>query len=100
MFSPLWECDISEGKCCGAQDFTCNDGNVGNYAVQVASAEDVQIAVTWASKHNVALSVKTTGHDWNGRSTNKNTLNIWMRGLKDVTYFEDWSSECGANGPP
>ena len=23
-----------------------------------------------------------------------------MHNLKDITYFEDWSSECAANGPP
>ena len=101
MGVPVYECDISQGKCCGTTDPICHAGNIGNYAVQVTSALDVQIAVQWASLNNVALSVKTTGHDWHGKSTNKDTLNIWMHGMKGVTYFEEWSSEeCDANGPP
>ena len=67
----------------------------------MTSAHDVQIAVQWAALNNVALSVKTTGHDWHGKSTNKDTLNIWMHDLRGLTYHEDWvSEECEANSTP
>ena len=93
---PMFECDIGDAKCCGptvpipSTDTTCNQGNVGSYAVNVSSAEDVKTAVSWAAAHNVALSVKSTGHDFQGRSMNKDTLNIWIHNLKGVTYMEDW----------
>ena len=96
MMMPMFECDIGDAKCCGptvpipSTDTTCNQGNVGSLAVDVRSAEDVKIAVAWARDHGVALSVKSTGHDFQGRSMNKDTLNIWIHNLKGVTYMEDW----------
>ena len=106
--SPVFECDIDEAECCGpiqaaepsASETTCKQGNVAQYAVNVGSAEDVKTAVSWAAAHNVALSVKATGHDFQGRSTSKDTLNIWMHNLKGVSYFEDWSpTECASDAP-
>ena len=57
--------------------------------------------MAFAAEHNIALSVKSTGHDFQGRSINRNTLNVWLHNLKNVTYFEQWSpTECDANEPP
>ena len=39
--------------------------------------------------------------DFFGKSTNKDTLNIWMHNFKDVKYFDSWSTtECASNYPP
>ena len=39
--------------------------------------------------------------DFFGKSTNKDTLNIWMHNLKDVEYFDSWSTtECADNDTP
>ena len=39
--------------------------------------------------------------DFFGKSTNKDTLNIWMHNFKDVKYFDSWSTtECASNDPP
>ena len=64
MMMPVFECDISEAQCCSATGEICYDGNVGNYAVNVTSARDVKTSVAWAAQHNVAVSVKSTGHDF------------------------------------
>ena len=99
MMQPVWECDISKGECCGPEDQICHAGNIGSYAVRVEEPQDVAKAVAWACRHNVPLSVKTTGHDWHGKSTNKDTLNIWMYNMKKVTYHEAWSSDtCESTG--
>ena len=37
------------------------------------------------------LSVKSTGHDFQGRSTSQDTLNVWVHYMKNVTYFDNWS---------
>ena len=61
---PVFECDISEAQCCSANGETCYAGNVGAYAVNVTSARDVKTSVAWAAQHNIAVSVKSTGHDF------------------------------------
>ena len=61
---PVFECNISEGQCCAADSDVCYAGNVGRYAVNATSAQDVKKAVSFAAQHNIALSVKATGHDF------------------------------------
>ena len=98
---PVFECNISEGQCCSADSDVCYAGSVGRYAVNATSAQDVKKAVAFAAQHNIALSVKTSGHDFQGRSSNKDTLNVWLHNLKNVTYIEDWMpSECETPEPP
>ena len=98
---PVWECNMGEAQCCGAESETCYPGNVGNYAVNATSAQDVKTAAAWAAQNNVALSVKSTGHDFQGRSSSKDTLNIWVHNLKNATYIEDWTpTECDQGEPP
>jgi FAD/FMN-containing dehydrogenase len=62
--------------------------------VDARSAEHVQKAVKWAADHDIPLSVKSTGHDFQGRSTRADTLNIWVHNMKGVTYVENWTSGC------
>ncbi|KAK9775080.1 putative FAD-binding PCMH-type domain-containing protein [Seiridium cardinale] len=38
------------------------------------------------------LVVKSTGHDYNGKSTGKGSLSLWMDGLKTVDVIEAYSS--------
>ena len=47
----------------------------------------------FAAKHNIALSVKATGHDYQGRSTGKDTLGLWLHGLKEVTFLENFKPQ-------
>ena len=67
---PMYECNMSETTswgephCCTPESTECFSGEAGGYAVNVTSAQDVKTAVAWAAQHNVALSVKSTGHDF------------------------------------
>ena len=38
-------------------------------AGQVATADDVAVALTFANTHNISISVKTSGHSYTGSST-------------------------------
>ena len=43
--------------------------------------------------------MKATGHDFQGRSTGKDTLNIWLHDMKEVTYFESFKPQgCNIDG--
>ena len=56
-------------------------------------------AVEFAADRNIPLSVKSTGHDYQGRSTSSDTLNIWVHNMKNITYFETWESNCKESEP-
>ncbi len=43
------------------------------------SYKDVQAALAFSNSTGVRLSVKNKGHDYKGRSSGKDTLNLWVR---------------------
>ena len=90
---PFIDCGM-EAECCwyGTTD-TCQRGETPAFTVQAQKVEHVQRAVEFAAKHNIALSVKATGHDYQGRSTGKDTLGLWLHGLKEVSYLESFKSK-------
>ena len=67
--------------------------------MNASKAEYVATAVAWATQKNIPLSVKSTGHDFQGRSVSNDSLNIWVHYMKDVTYMESWTSTCAESEP-
>ena len=51
---------------------------ISEYAVAAETTEDVAAGVAFASKHNLRVAVKNTGHDYTGRSTANESLMIWV----------------------
>lgn len=54
--------------------------------VHPAKVKDVVAAVRFAAKNNLTVSVKGTGHDYNGRCSSDGSLNINTRLLNDVFF--------------
>ena len=46
--------------------------------IEVKSVSDVQAALAFSRFTGTRLSVKNKGHDYKGRSSGKNTLNLWV----------------------
>jgi hypothetical protein len=70
------------------------------YVVNATTPHQVSTAIQFAQKNNVRLIVKSSGHDFRGRSVGGNSLSIWvhhMRGLALKTF-----RPCGgpSGGPP
>ncbi|KAI1174422.1 putative isoamyl alcohol oxidase [Nemania sp. FL0916] len=65
---------------------SCNQGSLPSYSIQVKTADDVKDAFTFASRTRTTLSIKNSGHDYNGRSTGPGSLSIWTRELQDMSY--------------
>lgn len=63
---------------------------LGAYAVAAQTEGDVQAAVAFAKEHNLRLVVKSTGHDWFGRSTAPGSLVLWMHHRKRMTWHESF----------
>ena len=69
------------------------------YAVLAESEADVQAAVSFAAAHNLRLVVKSTGHDWMGRSTSAGALLVWTHLLSKIAFEPAWTGSCGASEP-
>ncbi|KAJ7354414.1 FAD-binding domain-containing protein [Mycena albidolilacea] len=69
---------------------TCGQGDLPVYSVEAETVGDVQAAVQFASKHNLRLVVKSTGHDGLGRSTAPNSLLIRVSKFQNVSSTDDF----------
>lgn len=60
--------------------------------MKISNVAQIQLAVNLAPSLNLRLTIRNTGHDYNGRSVGKGALSIWTRGLKEIQYFEKYES--------
>jgi hypothetical protein len=91
VMSPLWQ-----GRTCLPTDDptqNCTLGGYPNYAVNVSSVAQIQLAVNFARNANIRLVVKNTGHDFNGKSAGAGALSIWTHHLKDILVIEKYKSK-------
>ena len=56
--------------------------NIPAYSVEALNVNDVQKAIVFANKHNIPVTVKTSGHSLAGSSTGKDSLMIWMHNFE------------------
>ncbi|KAI0646623.1 FAD-binding domain-containing protein [Trametes meyenii] len=64
----------------------CRLGNIPPHYIEAASVSDVQAALRFSKRTGVRLSVKNKGHDYKGRSSGKDTLALWVTGLKSLSH--------------
>ncbi|KAI0534841.1 FAD binding domain-containing protein [Xylaria digitata] len=76
---------------------SCTLGNSPNYAINVSSAADVLAGLKFAQRKNLRLIVKSTGHDYLGRSDGKGSLSLWTHNLKTISFLNYTST--GYTGP-
>ncbi|KAJ5735098.1 FAD linked oxidase N-terminal [Penicillium malachiteum] len=62
----------------------CTLGNYVRYSVNVSTSTQISDAVKFATKHNIRVIIRNTGHDYNGKSTGAGALAIWTHHLKDL----------------
>jgi len=71
------------------------------YVVDVRTEEDITKALNFASSKQIEVSIKTTGHSYQGSSTKADTLMIWMHNYpKDGTINHNYVDSCGTNHGP
>jgi hypothetical protein len=66
----------------------CVIGTYIQYAVNASSASDYQKTIAFTQKHNIRLTVRNTGHDYNGKSTGAGAVAIWTHHLKDMQVVD------------
>ncbi|KAH7129381.1 hypothetical protein B0J13DRAFT_136940 [Dactylonectria estremocensis] len=80
-----------------AESRPCTLGNYVSYAIKASSSAQVAKAVKFATKYNIRLVVRNTGHDYLGRSTGAGALAIWTHHMKSTKVVQ-WSDSV-YNGP-
>lgn len=68
------------------------NGPLPDYRLQVKTVSDVQNAIRFATKHNIRLTVLTTGHDQLGRSDAGSGLIIDLSLFNGVQVFESFTA--------
>lgn len=58
--------------------------------MKAKSAKHIQEAVKFAARHNVKLVIKNSGHDFLGRSSAPNSLQIFTRELKEISIVDEF----------
>ncbi|KAL4914622.1 hypothetical protein BDW62DRAFT_204377 [Aspergillus aurantiobrunneus] len=78
----------------GAQGYVkergCGVGGLPQYIVNATTDEQIATAMQWASKRDIRIVVKGTGHDMSGRSTGANSLSIWTHNLNHFKHDTAW----------
>ncbi|KAI9566290.1 FAD-binding domain-containing protein [Boletus coccyginus] len=67
--------------------WSCAQGSIPNYYVDVAKVSDVQTAVVFAKNNSISLVIKNSGHDYIGRSSGPSGLAIWVSKISLVRDF-------------
>lgn len=96
MQAPNWEEDAS-GNGCFSPDVPCAQGDISPVAVAVQQPSDVANALRFAQQYNIQVVVKSTGHDFQGRSTAAGALMIWMHTYTGVSIAT--TSACPGDTP-
>eukprot|EP00218_Dolichomastix_sp_CCMP3274_P009728 CAMPEP_0170140118 /NCGR_PEP_ID=MMETSP0033_2-20121228/6147_1 /TAXON_ID=195969 /ORGANISM="Dolichomastix tenuilepis, Strain CCMP3274" /LENGTH=656 /DNA_ID=CAMNT_0010376309 /DNA_START=102 /DNA_END=2072 /DNA_ORIENTATION=- len=78
--------------------------NLPAYVARAETVADVRAALAFASTHNIAVTIKTSGHSYAGSSTGRGTLLVWMAhfetpgpgGTALVLGPGEWTDSCAA----
>ncbi|CAF4960302.1 unnamed protein product [Rotaria sp. Silwood1] len=73
---------------------SCIQGAVPTLAVNATLPEHVEATVQIASTYNLRLVIKTTGHDYLGRSTANGSFLLWLHYMKNMTLIDQFTA-CG-----
>ncbi|KAL8906001.1 MAG: hypothetical protein Q9207_002286 [Kuettlingeria erythrocarpa] len=69
-------------------DVGCTLGNYISYAVNASSASDFQKTTTFAQKCNIRLTIRNTGHDYNGKATGAGAIGIWTHHMVEKELLD------------
>ncbi|KAF5346790.1 hypothetical protein D9758_015731 [Tetrapyrgos nigripes] len=78
----------------------CEQGRVPLYAVNASTTQDIVEAIKLASKWDIRLVVKNTGHDAIGRAFGVNALGIFTYNMKNLTVHNNFVPKGAPRGTP
>ncbi|KAI4173735.1 MAG: hypothetical protein LQ343_002738 [Gyalolechia ehrenbergii] len=66
----------------------CVLGNYVSYAVNASNATDFQNTIDFVQKRKIRLTIRNTGHDYNGKATGAGAVAIWTHHMKGMEVFD------------
>ena len=93
--------DGGEGRCMQYHDCSkkgCKEDagwNIPAYSAEATSDDDIVNALEFATKHNLQVVVKTSGHNYAGSSMGEGALLIWMRNFQKFGQITENLEKCG-----
>lgn len=94
-----WEQSLKTNETCyvgSSRTVPCGQGRISEYSVVVEAPEHIQQAVRFAQDNNIRLAIRNTGHDFLGRSSAPDSLQIFTHRLKSITVIDDFIPEGGS----
>ncbi|KAH6628471.1 hypothetical protein F5144DRAFT_579138 [Chaetomium tenue] len=76
--------------CLPFENTPCSGQGYPVFVVNATEPRHVQLGVQFAKKHNVRFIVKSTGHDYIGRSVAPNSLSIWTHHMKGIKTHDSF----------
>ncbi|UNI22232.1 hypothetical protein JDV02_008139 [Purpureocillium takamizusanense] len=74
--------------CLPQERYPCSGQGYPSYVVNATEATHVKAAVDFARKHNVRLVVRSSGHDFLGRSNAPGSLSVWVHHMNGIDFHE------------
>ena len=71
---------------------SCTMGNYISYAVNASNLTDFQKTIAFVQKNNIRLTVRNTGHNYNGKTAGAGAVGIWSHSMKAMEVFDYNSS--------
>ncbi|KAF2431185.1 FAD-binding domain-containing protein [Tothia fuscella] len=85
--SSMWQ-NYNNYSCMPEANAPCSNDGFPLYVVTAQNAEDVKAAIDFARTNKVRLNIKSTGHDFLGRSVQPNSLSIYTHNMKSLKWFD------------
>jgi len=76
--------------CLPVEGAPCSGQGYPVFVINATEARHVQLGVQFAKKHSVRLVVKSSGHDYVGRSVAPNSLSIWTHYMKGIQTHDSF----------
>ncbi|KAI4146181.1 MAG: hypothetical protein LQ341_002161 [Variospora aurantia] len=67
---------------------SCTLGNYVSYSINASTRHDVQKTLLFARTNNIRLTIRNTGHDYNGKATGAGAVAIWTHHMKSMRILE------------
>lgn len=80
----MWQQYNNDSCLPGFPDGPCSDSGYPYFVVNATTAQDIKLSLDFARAHNVRIVVKSSGHDYQGRSQAPGALSIWVHHMQDL----------------
>ncbi|KAI0803621.1 hypothetical protein GGR55DRAFT_682537 [Xylaria sp. FL0064] len=81
--SNMWQ-QYNNDTCLVDPNTPCSGAGYPAYVVNATTAKDVKLSLDFARQHKIRVIVKSSGHDYQGRSQAPGALSIWVHHMQSI----------------